>query len=58
MDKNRNKQIENVVSKFYEDMGEVHELILEEKFDEATKKVNELEASLKHLKQNLKVDEI
>lgn len=58
MDENKLKQIDNIVSDFYEGMGEVHEAILEEDLDKALSKVNELEDSLKHLKQNLKVDEV
>ena len=58
MDKNRLNSITKVMEDLHDRVNDIYESILEEKFDKATDLVNKMEISIKHLKQNLKVDEI
>lgn len=58
MDRNRATNIENIVDDLHAKTNGIHMAILQENFEGATEMVTEMEESLKHLKQNLKVDEI
>lgn len=58
MDKNRLNSITKVMEDLHDRVNDIYESILEEDFDKATESVTKMEISIKHLKQNLKVDEI
>tara|TARA_R100000541_G_scaffold57994_1_gene68624 strand:+ start:1027 stop:1203 length:177 start_codon:yes stop_codon:yes gene_type:complete len=58
MDKNRLNSITKVMEDLHDRVNDIYESILEENFDKATESVTKMEISIKHLKQNLKVDEI
>lgn len=58
MDRNRATHIETVVDDLHEKTNGIHIAILQENFETAKNILTEMEESLKHLKENLKVDEI
>lgn len=58
MDKNRLNSITKVMEDLHDRVNDIYESILEENFDKAMESVTKMENSIKHLKQNLKVDEI
>lgn len=58
MDKNRINSIENIVDELHSKTNGIHMAILQENFEGANELVTDMEESLKHLKQNLKIDDI
>lgn len=58
MDKNRATSIKNIVDSLHRDTDKIYIAILEEDFKGASKNLADMEEALKHLKQNLKIDEI
>lgn len=58
MDKNRIKSIKNITNDLHNKLDDIFEDIMSEDFDTAAKSVSVMEEQLKHLKQNLKIDEI
>lgn len=58
MDRNKIKQVDNMMEVLHGNIDGIHSNIMRENFSRANELVTEMEESLKHLKQNLKVDEI
>ncbi len=57
-DKNKIKQVDTIMEGLHGKLDGVHSNIMRENFSRANELVTEMEEELKHLKQNLKVDEI
>lgn len=58
MDKNRVSSINNVTNNLHDETDKIYESLMDEDFDEASKSIDTMVESLKHLKTNLKEDEI
>lgn len=58
MDRNKRKQVDNIMERLHGKLDGVHSNIMRENFGRANELVIEMEEEFKHLKQNLKVDEI
>jgi|GEM_PF-4301658 len=58
MDKNRIKSIKAITDDLHDKTDDIFDDIMGEDFHSASKSILKMEESLKHLKQNLKVDEI
>lgn len=58
MDKNRVKSITNITGNLHDEVDQVYESLMDGNYDEVSKSIDTMVESLKHLKTNLKTDEI
>lgn len=58
MDKNRVSSINNITSNLHDETNKIYENLMDGDLKEASKSVDTMMESLKHLKTNLKTDEI
>ena len=58
MDKNRVGSINNITNNLHDETDKIYESLMDEDFNEASKSIDTMVESLKHLKTNLKKDEI
>lgn len=58
MDKNKIASINNITGNLHDETNKIYESLIDGDFGEASKSIGIMVESLKHLKTNLKVDEI
>ena len=58
MDKNSAKSITKITESLHEEANQIFESLMEEEFAEASKNIDSMMESLKHLKTNLKEYEV
>lgn len=58
MDKNSAKSISRITETLHEDTDQIFESLMDEEFTEASKSIDSMIESLKHLKTNLKNYEV
>ncbi len=58
MDKNKVASINNITKNLHDETDKIYENLIDEDIKEASKSVDTMLESLKHLKTNLKTDEI
>lgn len=58
MDKNKVNSINNITKNLHDETNKIYENLMDEDVKEASKSVDNMLESLKHLKTNLKTDEI
>lgn len=58
MDRNSANSISKITEKLHEDTDNIYEALMDEDHEEASKLLDSMAESIKHLKTNLKEDEI
>jgi len=58
MDKNKVNSINSITNGLHDETNKIYESLMDEDFDEASKSIDTMVESLKHLKTNLKDNEV
>tara|TARA_R110000851_G_C13050314_1_gene563019 strand:- start:1103 stop:1279 length:177 start_codon:yes stop_codon:yes gene_type:complete len=58
MDKNSAKSINNITGGLHDDIDSIYEDLMDENFKEASKSLDSMMETIKHLKTNMKIYEV